>query len=203
MIYTIPLKHIATDSPERKRLKKELAAEALNRLEDSARTAEEFEDVSKWRDRRDANRERRERYYEQLTSNDMYDWDFEDWVAYSEDFLNIIFRCICQMHNLTCDPDVSMVVNKAADKQKAAFFPRYILRCTTETVAGCYSMTDRNVRKLTDKLIEKAQAGLFEELHKQNEAKEPLSLRQRLFLDAYASKDDKMKIVSEVHRHVR
>ena len=45
--------------PERKRLRRELQAEALARLEDAARTQKDFENVIAWWDRLDANRERR------------------------------------------------------------------------------------------------------------------------------------------------
>jgi len=196
MRYTIPLKNIAADSPKRKRLKRELAAEALTRLEEAARTPEEFEGVTKWWDRCDANRERRERYYEQAVSNDMFDWDFEDWVSYEEDFLTIIFLCICQMHHLTSDPDVANVVEKASDKQKSSFFQRYILNRSTERIAHDNDMTDRNVRKLTDKMIENAQAGLFAVLAKKSDAIGVFSKRQCLFIEAYSTKDDKTKIVS-------
>jgi hypothetical protein len=190
MIYTIPVKTATIDSPERTRLKRELAAEALCRLEEAARTAEQFESVTKWWDRRDENRERRERYHEQRISNDMFDWNFPDLVAYEEDFLNIIFSCVCQMHNLTEDSNVSRLVKKATEKQKAVFFPRFIRR-----IANCHGMTDRNVRKLTDKMIENAQKRLFETLSKVR-TKALLSKRQRLFLDVYANKDEKTKIVS-------
>ena len=40
------------EEPDRKKLKRELWAEALARLEDSARTQREFENVIAWRDRR-------------------------------------------------------------------------------------------------------------------------------------------------------
>ena len=40
------------EEPDRKKLKRELRAEALARLEDSARTQREFENVIAWRDRR-------------------------------------------------------------------------------------------------------------------------------------------------------
>lgn len=40
------------EEPEHKKLKRELRAEALARLEDSARTQREFENVIAWRDRR-------------------------------------------------------------------------------------------------------------------------------------------------------
>ena len=196
MIYTIPIKDVAADSPERKRLKKELAAEALDRLEESARTAEEFKSVTKWWDRRDENRERRERYYEQRVSNDMFDWNFEDWVAFEEDFLNIIFMCICEMHYLTSDPDISRVVNNSTYKQKSIFFQRYILNRSTERVANDNDITDRNVRKHTDKMLEKAQAGIYESFLRLRKEQQPLYKRQRLFLDAYSSKDEKTKIVS-------
>ena len=51
------------EEPERKKLKRELRAEALARLEDSARTQRDFENVIAWWDKLDANRERRERYH--------------------------------------------------------------------------------------------------------------------------------------------
>lgn len=48
----------------RKKLKRELEQEALARLEDSARTEEDFENVVTWWNRLDANRERKEHYHE-------------------------------------------------------------------------------------------------------------------------------------------
>ena len=48
----------------RRILKRELQAEALKRLESSARTEQEFTTVTEWWDRLDRNRERRERSYE-------------------------------------------------------------------------------------------------------------------------------------------
>ena len=56
--------------PQRKKLKRELREQALKRLEDSARTVKDFENVISWWDRLDANRERRERYHEISRSGD-------------------------------------------------------------------------------------------------------------------------------------
>lgn len=64
------------EEPERKKLKRELRAEALARLEDSARTQREFENVIAWWDRLDANRERRERYHELSRSGDDVPLDY-------------------------------------------------------------------------------------------------------------------------------
>ena len=64
------------EEPERKKLKRELRAEALARLEDSARTQREFENVIAWWNRLDANRERRERYHELSRSGDDVPLDY-------------------------------------------------------------------------------------------------------------------------------
>ena len=191
----MPLNKQKPDSLQRKRLKRDIEREALTRLEESARTEKEFENVGKWWDKRDSNRERRERYYEQLIDNDMFDWNFEEWVRYEEDLISVIFMCPCEMHLLTYDHDVSLLINKATAKQKAVFFPRYMLGCSTTKISKCHDMSDRNARKLTDKMIENVQKGLYEVLVKRSEAKESLSLRQRLFLDAYSVKG-KSKLVS-------
>ncbi len=64
------------EEPERKKLKRELRAEARVRLEDSARTQRAFENVIAWWDRLDANRERRERYHELIRSGDDVPLDY-------------------------------------------------------------------------------------------------------------------------------
>ncbi len=52
-------------------MKRELRAEALRIIEDSARTQEDFEEVVKWYDKLDANRERKERYHEISRGNNI------------------------------------------------------------------------------------------------------------------------------------
>jgi len=157
----------------RKELKRELDRAALIRLEESARSEDDFHFVTKNWDRLDANRERKERYHEQSVSQDMFDWDiFERRVGYEEDFLTLIYFCPCQMHNLVEDPDISKLVNEATDKQKEIFFPRVILNCPSKTVAHYYGMTDRNVRDLVKKMAEKVKQGLAEILRKRREEEE-------------------------------
>ena len=53
-------------SPKKKRLKRQIKEEALLRLEEAARTEDDFAAVQYHWDRRDSNRERKERYYEVL-----------------------------------------------------------------------------------------------------------------------------------------
>ena len=62
------------EASTRKKLKRELEQEALARLEDSARTEEDFENVVTWWNRLDANRERKERYHEIGRSDVPLEW---------------------------------------------------------------------------------------------------------------------------------
>jgi len=54
-------------------LKREADREALARLEDAARTLQDFENVTKKWDALDANRERKERYWENLRKEALLD----------------------------------------------------------------------------------------------------------------------------------
>ncbi len=63
-------KPLPGEPPAKKKLKRELKAEALARLEAAARTLPEFENVIAWWYKPDANRKRRERYHEVSRSGD-------------------------------------------------------------------------------------------------------------------------------------
>jgi len=56
---------------DRKQLARNVRAEALIRMEEAARTVEDFQAVIGEWDRRDANRERRQRLYEVQRTEDM------------------------------------------------------------------------------------------------------------------------------------
>lgn len=61
---------------ENKTLRRDLQAQALLRLEQSARDTKDFENIISWWDKLDANRERRERYHEISRSGEQLPLDF-------------------------------------------------------------------------------------------------------------------------------
>ena len=61
-------------------LHREARALAISRLEESARTEEEFANVISWWDKLDDNRERRERYHEIGRSEVPLEWHASDYV---------------------------------------------------------------------------------------------------------------------------
>ena len=111
------------EEPERKKLKRELRAEALARLEDAARTQRDFENVIAWWDKLDAKRERRERYHELSRSDDDVPLDygasanelfFPDTLndvlekqIRKGDFIDAIFYCPYDIHELVTEEYLS------------------------------------------------------------------------------------------------
>ena len=190
----------------RKYLTQAMLAESISRLEDAARTQEQFENVIEWWDKRD------KRIKDALdkkvlpVANATFDIGlyrkgdyrqknvFNGRNFYYEDYLNLIFCCVCQMHNLTEDSDLSRLINKATDKQKAVFFPRIIKGCTPQKIAECHGMTDRNVRDITDRMISKIRIGMYEALKKRRAEGGSMTVQQRDFLntiDEEKAKEDK------------
>lgn len=124
--------------PERKKLRRELQAEALAHLEDAARTQKDFENVIAWWDRLDANRERRERYHELSRSGD--DLPLEYGASVNElffpdtlngalekqirkgDFLDVIFCCPYDIHELVAEKELSQILLELNEEHKELLF---------------------------------------------------------------------------------
>ena len=150
------------EPPQRKLLRRELQAQALARLEDSARTQQDFERVVAWWDRLDANRERRERYHEISRSGDDVPLDYgasADALYFPDslnsviekqirkgDFIDAIFYCPYDIHQLVTEeylseilPRISFRKRNSYRRRKKAFglSSRQIpsLRCEQRTVS--------------------------------------------------------------------
>jgi DNA-directed RNA polymerase specialized sigma24 family protein len=190
----------------RKYLTQAMLTESISRLEDAARTQAEFENVIEWWDKRD--KKIKDALDKKVLSIAHTTFDiglyrkgdhrqksvFNGRNLYYEDYLNLIFCCVCQMHNLTDDGDLSRLINKATDKQKAVFFPRVIKGCTPQKIAECYDMTDRNVRDITDRMVSKIRMDMYEALKKRQAGGGSMTLQQRVFLntiDEEKAKTDK------------
>ncbi len=177
--------------------KRDVEREALARIEEAARTKKEFRDVVRWWNRLDANRERKERYHEHLyyenglESEDLNPELDSPRLGCDDDFIDLLSMCPCKMHNIIEDNDIAQLVQKATDKQKAVFFPRVLLCCSNQRIACCHDMTDRNVRKLIDLMLENIRKALVEILQKRVESKLPLTYAQKQFLSEYRPKDKK------------
>jgi len=106
---------------EREKLKRDLVREAITRMEDAARTVEDFQKVIKAWNHLDENRERRERDHEVGRSEIPLEWGAkEDGLVFPRpiahvywrqilrgEFLDAIFDCLYELHELVEDEDIS------------------------------------------------------------------------------------------------
>ncbi len=159
------------EEPERKKLKRELRAEALARLEDSARTQREFENVIAWWDRLDANRERRERYHELSRSGDDVPLDygasanelfFPDMLndvlekqLRKGDFIDAIFYCPYDIHELVTEEYLSKILWELNEEHKELLFLCAVRLFGSTRIAKIRKQSDRNIRKVRGTMLKK------------------------------------------------
>lgn len=181
-----------------KRLKREIRAEAVRRLEEAARTEKDFQVVVGEWDRLDRNRERRERDHENLRGDVPLEYQavpepklIPRWMnnpAYRQlmagNFLDILFDCPYEMHNLTADAFVSRMVKELSEEHKEVLYFLSLRLYSTIQLATIRGQSDRNIRKLRKTIHKKLQRQMYDHLCKKPEHR--LTLRERQFLEEYS-----------------
>lgn len=186
------------EEPERKKLKRELRAEALARLEDSARTQRDFENVIAWWDKLDANRERRERYHELFRSGDDVPLDYgaaEDGLYFPDtlndvlskqerkgDFIDSIFYCPYDIHELVTDGDISNILRELSEDNKFLMFLWALRQYSSVRIAAIRGQSDRNIRKVRNTMLGKIRKKLLAALTEKMRSQQPLTLLEKDFL---------------------
>ena len=184
-------------SPKKKRLKKQIKEEALLRLEEAARTEEDFAAVQYHWDRRDTNRERRERYREilrgdvPLDAGIAYDpYIFPEWLGTpvaqqirSGYYLDWLSSCPYEMHNLVANAVLSDLIHSLKEDHKENFYYSAIQLLQSKEVAALMDQSTRNIRKKRNVILRKLRAGLYE--HLRTKPAGSLSLDEKEFLRKY------------------
>lgn len=187
------------EQPERKLLKRELRAQALKRLEDSARTIRDFENLVAWYDRLDTNRQRKERYHELFRSGDDVPLDYgatEDGLYFPDtlndvlsklerkgDFIDSIFYCPYDIHELVTDRDISNILWKLSEDSKFLMFLWALRQYSSVRIAAIRRQSDRNIRKVRNTMLKKIRKKLLAALTKKVQTQQPLTLLEKEFLN--------------------
>lgn len=177
---------------------------ALTRIEEAARTEEDFENIIKnWWNKLDSNRERRKRDYvvelEEMTIDDVeitddgavipQPIDHKWWRQMMHgDFLDVIFDCPYDLHEMTSSKSISEMVKRLRDNQKEVLYLRAICQLSPQTIAAVRGQTDRNILKVYDTLITGLRKRLYEGLSTRYEQGLPLTNTQHEFLKNYKRK---------------
>ena len=193
-----PIEDDASDEePERKKLQRELRAEALARLEEAARTTRDFEKVIAWWDKLDANRERRERHHELSRSgddvpldygasaNELYFPDYLNDVLERQmrkgDFIDTIFNCPYDIHELVTDEYLSQILSDLDENHKELLFLCAVRLFSSTRIAAIRGQSDRNIRKVRATMFKKIRKKLLAALMDKH-GKQPMTLLEKEFL---------------------
>ena len=138
------------EPPETRKLKRELEREALLRIENAARTTDDFKKVIAWWNRLDSNRERKERYHEISRSGldipldygakldgEIIPYDVNDVLIKQirkGDYIDAIFHCPFELNELVTDGDLSKILDKLSDDHREIIFNTIVRNMSTKAL---------------------------------------------------------------------
>lgn len=182
-------------TPELARLARKTADAGRARLENAARTAEDFRQIVSVWDKADRNRERRELYHE-LPRGDLpleYGRAYDGGIIprfYMDPairqlsngyFLDILFDCPYEMHELTADAILSQALFRLKEDHKEIFYFLTIRLYSAQEVAAMRGQTDRNIRKVRTTILKRLRKPVYEHLKRYGR----LTPREREFIELY------------------
>ena len=177
----------------------QLRAQALKRLEDSARTIWDFENLVAWYDRLNANHQRKERYHELFRGGDDVPLDYgaaegglyfpdtlNDVLSKLErkgDFIDSIFYCPYDIHELVTEEYLSKILWELNAEHKELLFLCAVRLFSSTRIAKIRNQSDRNIRKVRGTMLKKIQKKLLPVLLDKAEKQQPMTLLEKDFLE--------------------
>jgi len=180
-------------------LRQETEEVAVERTSKAARTEEDFKVVIGEMNRLDKNRRRRERYHEVLRGDvpleykTTYDGlifplflsDPKQRLLHSGQFLDILFDCPYEMHELTGNTFLSQIVKDLKMDHKELLYYLSLHLYSTTRLAAIRGQSDRNIRKVRDTYTRKLQKKLYRHLIQKRNNGGALTLREKEFISLY------------------
>lgn len=178
-------------------LHREARALAIRRIEESARTEEDFKEVIHWWDRLDANRERKERNHETGRSTVPLEWDAGEFYVSDKpsydmilrrlllagDFLDFIFDHPETIHELVTDTDLSKILKELKPHLKNMLYYLFLRDYSTSEYAESIGQTDRNIRGIRETALKKIRELYGGILTYRKENSLPMTIDEKYFLE--------------------
>lgn len=178
-------------------LHREARALALRRIEESARTEDDFQKVIEWWDKLDENRVRRERDHEIGRSTVPLEWGADELylsdrpsydmvlrtLLLAGDFLDLIFDSPETIHELVTDADLSKILEELKPHLKNMLYYLFLRDYSATEYAESIGQSDRNIRGIREtalKRIRKFYGGILA-YRKENSL--PMTLDEKYFLE--------------------
>ena len=178
-------------------LHREARALAIRRIEESARTEVDFENVLYWWDKLDANRERKERDHEIGRSTVPLEWGADEWylstrpsydmilrrLMLAGDFLDFIFDSPETLHELVTDIDLSEILQELKPHLKNMLYYLFLRDYSTAEYAESIGQTDRNIRGIRETALKKMRKLYGGILTYRKENSLPMTIDEKYFLE--------------------
>ena len=192
----------AIESPLRKMLKRDIEAEALKRLEESAVTEDDFREVIKEWNRRDSNRERKERYHEVYRNDEDFPLELGAAIgtnfatnihmlrqAFKGNFLEVIYNSPYEIQEHMTEKYLYEILRDLKPSYKELLYYRAIEGYSNTEYAKLEGCTDKNIRKKWAKMIGIIQDKIYKYLSS-DEAKQhhDFTITERAFMKQYEEK---------------
>lgn len=195
-----PIEQEVHEPQERTLLKRELAQMALERLESSARTEDDFRNVVSHWDRLDSNRERKERYHEVGRGDIPLDWEAAPdsiliphrnnkpiWKQIRKgEFLDAIYHCPFEMHELIEDGEISRIIRELKPEHKELLFYLIIKQLSTVQIGAIRGQSDRNIRKVWKTVEKKIRKSFYKVLSDRTAQDIPITKREQAFWEEFS-----------------
>ena len=178
-------------------LHREARALAIQRIEESARTEVDFENVLYWWDKQDANRVRKERHHEIGRSTVPLEWGADEWylstrpsydmilrrLMLAGDFLDFIFDSLETLHELVTDIDLSEILQELKPHLKNMLYYLFLRDYSTAEYAESIGQTDRNIRGIRETALKKMRKLYGGILTYRKENSLPMTIDEKYFLE--------------------
>ena len=178
-------------------LHREARALAIRRIEESARTEADFENVLYWWDKLDANRERKERDHEtgrsavplELGAYELYLSDSPSYdmilrrLMLAGDFIDFIFDRPETIHELVTDADLSKILNELKPHLKNMLYYLFLRDYSAMEYAESIGQSDRNIRGVRETALKKIRKLYGGILTYRQENNLPMTFDEKYFLE--------------------
>ena len=178
-------------------LRREARALALRRIEESARTEDDFQKVIEWWDKLDENRERRERNHEIGCSTVPLEWGADELylsdrpsydmvlrkLLLAGDFLDLIFDSPETIHELVTDADLSKILEELKPHLKNMLYYLFLRDYSAVEYADSIGQTDRNIRGIRETALKRIRKLYGDVLTYRKENSLSMTLDEKYFLE--------------------
>ena len=188
-------------TPKKKQLQRDIKAAALERLEQAAKTPEDFRKIIKRWDSLDENRERKERYWEICRNNEDFplEWCEASWGTVfpknlntitakqirNGDFIDVIFDNPSDIHELVTEYYLCKILKGLKNEHKELLYLLAVKGYSTKEIEKIQGKSDRAVRYMRETVFNKIRKEAYKFLTSEQGKNHDMTLAEKKFVENY------------------